>query len=810
MPESSESTTRIRFLLTSLVVILVFILAFRVLLAAYPVVLAPPPTTTPTLTLRPTNTSPATLTPTITPSPGPTRTSRATFTPTITLIPTHTPTPSLTPTYSGPPTLTPASPVRGEDYSLEEWSPELADYMVMLMDDYPNTLSLDDRGENDEGYYAAFYYATIAQKEALLRYPDVPQVVFWRWGLAYNLAQVGDPQAGEAYAELITQALNEGDVDHEELETWFEFQEPRLALEITELKPMSGYLSSQLIEIKGGGSVFLLLLETNTGYRTYVLTSDFDFVNDPQFGSFAKDLTGDGHEEILIYPIKPPEKHVLNPPRVFSLASTPILKLEFNQATVSFTVGMEFVNHWSAKSEPQGGYDLVFETTLFPPCSVKLIRTFHWNGILFDLTETQYQVRINPDTLTYCSFIVDHAATIWGPEAAIQIMEPILPDWPPEVDENGDPYPTDAHDEWRYRLGVYHALLGHYEEAVEYLAAIISDPASPTSTWIGPAGEFLETYQKAEDVYKACLDAEYCDPRYALVYLVESLPPEAYSGAHVFLGQAGVKLRASGDFDFDGDGFDETWFTVRHHELQKLEFWILTPYSDGIEAIFVDIVESSRPELTYLDEDQDPPITLLDGTTVFSIHRVPGTSQPYLIYPDLPDTYPNRFEDGLQEATDALFAGIDPTIVKADLLILEENPGLLCEPTWSCDPYYYMLGLASELSGDNKLAVESYLFLWWKYPKRPYTIMARLKLEGATLPPFPTPTATLTSTPTPIPTRTTTSTPYTITPTQVVSTPTVTRTSTPSTPYPGPVESPTPVTPYPGPVVSPTPVTPYP
>ncbi|MCK5315891.1 MAG: hypothetical protein KAJ53_12240, partial [Anaerolineales bacterium] len=240
MADSPESTARIRYLLTSLVVILIFILALLVLLAAYPVVLAPSPAITPTITPIPTNTHTATLIPTITPTPEPTRTSRPTFTPTITLIPSQTPTPSLTPTYSGPPTLTPASAVRGKDYSLEEWSPELADYMVMLMDDYPNTLSEDKRGENDEGYYDAFYYATIAQKEALLRYPDVPQAVFWRWGLAYNLAQVGDPQAGEAYAEIITLNLNEGDVDLKELETWFEFQEDRLTLEITELKPVPG------------------------------------------------------------------------------------------------------------------------------------------------------------------------------------------------------------------------------------------------------------------------------------------------------------------------------------------------------------------------------------------------------------------------------------------------------------------------------------------------------------------------------------------------------------------------------------------
>jgi tetratricopeptide (TPR) repeat protein len=812
MTDSPESTARIRYLLTSLVVILILILALLVLLVAYPIVLAPSPVLTPTITLRPTNTSTPTLVPTMTLTPEPTGTSRPTFTPTITLIPSQTPTPSLTPTYSGPPTLTPANPIRGKDYSLEEWSPELADYMVMLMDDYPNTLSVSERGENDEGYYAAFYYATIAQNEALLRYPDAPQAVFWRWGLAFNLAQTGDSQAGEAYAELITQNLNDGDVDLEELEAWFEFHEDRLELEFIELEPVPGYQSSHLVEVKGGGSAIILILETNSGFQSHVLQDNFDFVNDPQFETFADDLTGDGIEEVVIYPNKPLVKHTLNPPFVYSLIKIPSFELDFNQATANFELGMEFTPRWSAESDAQGEIQLSFETNLFPPCIVVLNRTYHWNDLLFDLTDTQFQVKPDPDTLPYCSFIVDHAANTWGPEAAIQIMEPILSDWPPDFDENGDSYPPDAHYEWRYRLGVYHALLGHYEEATNYFSEIIKEPITPESQWIAPAEGFLDTYKKPEDVYKACLDATFCDPRYALSFLVENIPLNDYSDALVNLGLVGVQTRATGDFDFDGDGFEETWFTIRHYELQKLEFWILSPHPGGIEPIFVSVVESSSPTLIYIGDDPDPPIVLLDGTVVFSIHKVPGNSQPYLVNPDLPDTYPNRFEDGLQEATNALFLGVDPALVKTDLLVLEENPGLLCEPFWSCDLYYYMLGLASELSRDEKVSVDSYLFLWWNYPRSPFTIMARLKLEGATLPPFPTPTFTPTPTVTATLTPTKTSTPFTLTPTQIVATATAIMTPTPVTPYPGPevTLSPTLVTPYPGPDRSPTPITPYP
>lgn len=290
MTESPDTSTRIRYLLTSLVFILIFILALLVLLVAYPVVFSPAPTITPTLTITPTKTSTITPFPTITKTPEPTRTNQPSLTPTVTLVPSQTPTPSLTPTLSGPPTLTPANPIKGKDYSLEEWSPELADYMIRLMDDYPNSLSGEERGENDEGYYAALYYATVAQKEALLRYPDAPQAVFWRWDLAYNLAQIGDLQAGEAYAEIISQHLNDGDIDVDELKSWFEFQEKRLDLEIKKLDPIQGFKNSYLIEISGGGSTFILLLESYSGFRSYVLLDNFDFVNDPQFKSDRKSV----------------------------------------------------------------------------------------------------------------------------------------------------------------------------------------------------------------------------------------------------------------------------------------------------------------------------------------------------------------------------------------------------------------------------------------------------------------------------------------------------------------------------------------
>jgi hypothetical protein len=122
------------------------------------------------------------------------------------------------------------------------------------------------------------------------------------------------------------------------------------------------------------------------------------------------------------------------------------------------------------------------------------------------------------------------------------------------------------------------------------------------------------------------------------------------------------------------------------------------------------------------------------------------------------------------------------------LLDLESYPGLICRNTWSCDPFYYFLGLSSELAGDERTAVEAYHRLWLDYSTSPYTTMARLKLFGeAYHTPTPTPTITPTGTGTAQPTSafsptpTITGTPPTATPT---GSPTPTVSGTPPTPTP--------------------------
>jgi hypothetical protein len=764
-PDNRNTTAQTQFLLTSLIVIIIIILALLVLLAAYPNLLAPLPTITPTATLTPTFTPTVTKTPTITYTPTPTHTPRPTLTPTITPTLTKTSSPTLTFTPIGPPTLTPAAPLGGEsNYLLQDWTPERAAELVNLLLYYPNTLSTQARGEDDSSYNAAFYYGTVALNEALLRFPDAPQANSWNWKLAYSLARMGKQTAGEQYGKLIAAGLNSGDVKITNLAEWFHEKEPRMVLTVSSTKPPSGYLSSHILKVTDRGSAFILLLETSGAYKSYPLTSDFDYTlpvaekvtptpkptapPSLEFETFSQDLTGDGISEIVIFNTNPPVNQ-LSLPRIFSSAQIPPQEMVIDPAEPLFRIGMEYKNNWSFSGEGSAA-KLEFETKVFPPCPVTIRRSYQWDGEVFKLIQSQYQIEPSPATLSYCRLIIDHSANLWGPEATASLMDRLLPDWPPTKMEDGKPFALDAKDEWRFRLGVYHALLGNPETAIRELSGLVSTPSLPASRWIIPASEFLKAYQTKEDIYRACVTTAYCIPAQAVRYLVEQLSGAQDQAIIPYLYQHGIILRASGYFDFDGDGTRDIWFTVRHHPGEELELWLLLSYGGKIAPLSLGAVEANLPVFTYYDEKSIPPVVLLNGVTAFQVKRAPGSREPYLSSFDLPMFYPNLFIEALQKSTTQLFSGANPAAIQRELLDIQKTPGLLCKPTWTCDGYYYTLGLASELAGDTRSAVSAYLRLWWDYWKSPYTTMARLKLRQLYVP-TATPTITFTPTATPLP-----------------------------------------------------------
>ena len=795
MSDTPPELQRTRFLLTSLVIIAIFILTLVFLVAAYPDVLAPEPTRLPTITptRRPTFTPTATVpTATITPTPTITRTPRPTLTPTITPSPTHTSTPEPTLTMTGPPTLTPARPLLGsENYSLGAWTPQNASAIIERMEYYPNTLTSKERGADNAAYFAAYKFAVVALQEALVRFPDASEADAWRWDLAYNLARVGDPHTGQSYADLIVEGLNQSQVDFNDLSNWFKSKEPRLDLDIVALTPLSGYISANLLVLHGPGSTFIWLYQTSSAYSAEVLTSQFDFVRSPEMYAILSNLTGEQNrdEELVIYTVTPDTDLHMIAPDVFSLAQIPAQRLDFQPSQAEFEIGTDFRNYWAVTKTDSGGNDLLFKATIFQACPLTIERQYHWDGKRFILVRQSYQIEPSTDSLFYCKQVVEHAHNVWGPQVSADLMVAVLPDWPPAQDDHGNPLPADARDEWRYRLGIEYALSGDFTGATGVLNEVVQSPIVGDSRWVEPAKTFLQNYQKPEDLYRACSSVAECNPDDAIGQILNALPADQFPNAIDVLWKAGASLRVSGYFDFDGDQQSERWFMVRPRPLERLTFWIVAAGPEQLYAFPIIKLDNASPTLTIFDEHQVPPIVWIDGEIAITLDRDQDTRQPFIHTASVSYQFPNRFELGLLAAEQALWDGEDPALVRQTLLNLETNPGLLCAPYYTCDTYYYFLGLANELAGNNLDAIEAYLQVWWDNSLSPYTTIVRLRLTGGAVLPSTTPTPTESATPGPSETPTVTGTPPTETPTPTETSPPTETTTPTETPTPTETQS---------------------
>ncbi len=448
-----------------------------------------------------------------------------------------------------------------------------------------------------------------------------------------------------------------------------------------------------------------------------------------------------------------------------------------------------------------------YTATVYPPCPVTIYHTYHWNGTWIELNRADYGIRPVDGIVSYCELVVNQAAWVWGAETAIPLMETLLPVWPPVGASEPRTYPADAKDEWRYRLGIYYALTGDTLTADEYFQDLIDNPTIPGSRWVKPAQKFQRGLNSPEGIYQACIPDQFCDERVAVRNLVAAIPSDAPHSVLYYLTHAGVAIRYTYEFDFEGDGIPERYLTFRHHPDQKLEFWIMAEKTSGYEALFVDTIDVSQPTLTRYVTRQGISIVWLNAQQSFTLGRFPETDEVYIIPYSPSYFYSDYTLEVVNSAMNGLLSGAAPLPIRDELVALRRSENFACLTEDDCSYFYYTLGLANQLGQDESGAVDSYLFIWNEYPNSPFTYMARLKLEykpgfgppptytptptntatatttatitltpTLTHTPGPSPTSTLTHTPGPSPTPTNTA---TVTPTPTASnTPTVTNTAT--------------------------------
>jgi hypothetical protein len=327
------------------------------------------------------------------------------------------------------------------------------------------------------------------------------------------------------------------------------------------------------------------------------------------------------------------------------------------------------------------------------------------------------------------------------------------------------------------------------DESIGYASAIIESPSTPDSRWIPPAQDLINTYQNPDDIYRVCSTAEFCDMRLAFQSLVETFPVEKYPDAPQLLVDAGVTYLSYGYFDFDNDAQTETWFVLRHQQGAPLEFWVLYPTAEQVYALFVAPLDTNEPKLSYLEPVSEPPIVQIAPDITFQLFRFGPDKEPFInmVQPEVIFSS-DLTENELDRIEESILSGGDPIQARDELIVLGQEPYFTCSYLL-CPRYYYLLGLANELSTQDQAAIDAYLQLWREFLESPFTTMARFKLAGPAV--LPGPTLTPTRTITPIPTKTVTRTPtITYTPTITGTLPTPTPSSTPT-----PTQSGTPPTP---------------
>ena len=152
-----------------------------------------------------------------------------------------------------------------------------------------------------------------------------------------------------------------------------------------------------------------------------------------------------------------------------------------------------------------------------------------------------------------------------------------------------------------------------------------------------------------------------------------------------------LSLRASGYFDLDGDGLGERWITLRHRPLEKLRLYILTQSKSKVRLIPLGTLDNNLPEFSYLDEEQVPPVVLVDRGA-----RRPGACCGMQILPIQPSYRSSwrRFTPTgsmklSRRSKPSFREGGDPFIARSALYALADYPGLTCEGSYTCDHYYY-------------------------------------------------------------------------------------------------------------------------
>ena len=572
----------------------------------------------------------------------------------------------------------------------------------------------------------------------------------WRWQYAYNLAQMGNNQVGDTYAALIGEALNTRKTTPTNLPTWFVKHEPQLEFNLIDLEPLPGYTSSHLLEIRQHiAGAYLWLLESETGYEVFPLKSiwDFGFAHRAGLRYEIADITGDGIDEIITV-----HEHQPGGPgmragelNVFDLSQVPPRKLTFEPDFPYSSYG-----NWSIVKENDGQNILHFENQIaLNMCYETINSDYRWNGN--SLIRIQQQ---KPDIIEWFASTTEEADLFCfeyafndvlydakqGDESSFLTIENLILEYPFSSKSimSGDPLPPDARDEMRFQLGLFRALHGYPEAARQHMKTIITNPIVQDSHWVGPAQQFLTTYNEQANLLDACVASSACYSFLSFDQISELVATQPFENIPILLQYIGMPIHSFGDYDFDSDGVNEYWLLLKSTRGDWFNFFVLTQSKGDLVFHLVDSVSSvGTVKITPIPTNMNALLFNLqigdEEETEFTFQRDSVTNEPKVrsYYPD------GRMHRGtLNMFAENLVNGVIPDQFDTRIPIMQQDILADCDDkiffTYYCHDLYfsqYLLGLAYELAGDETNAVAAYLKLWRDYPNSPFAIMAQAKLQ---------------------------------------------------------------------------------
>ena len=622
-------------------------------------------------------------------------------------------------------------------------------------------------------YYQAAEYSAL---DALLHFPNDKRAETWRWKMAYYAALGGDGDlATNIYSELITQALNDKKkMSAANLPSWFQsgelesqFYTPIFKLEMQPVKLSTkdiAYLV-QLGELEGTdtpGSICLLLIEKEQKYATFLLYNGF-----PSDGYFPtlrnptdcklKDLTNDGIDEVIAdnwY-----GGHVgTTTIQVFDLSSLPPKVMPFNSSKD------EKLTIWNGgiTGYPDSGGKAQIQTDQpIGQCDSYITRDYQWTGKWFDSKNATFVKGSDNNFLEYCGSQIAYISNELNTQNAVQILDQVLQTYTPASDHD-----REILEELRIQKGLLYIFNGEQDKARSVLQETVQSPIVKNGLWVKPVQDFLATYNGKSNLYQACSALTACDP-----YSAESIGgpnPPACVNIHPCdttqtinfivtndfaskplnqlinnLRNAGVEIASEGWIDMDSDGKNELWFTVMPPEGNDFQFWIASGYPKGIKTFNLDNTPSPQPDFDFIKTLSNSKHTLIDfrDGKILDWMRDPITEEPVLgwLYETIEEEKLKPDIENFRQWQYELYKGNNPKDIYEKMLDMKYRYGSCpfeirdeynsITTYYDCTAYYYTIGLAAELSGEEDSAVEMYYTILKLYSNRPLALLAQSKLD---------------------------------------------------------------------------------